>query len=76
MSLDRTSVEVARLRSTWPVEFRDGARCGFLPRADGPREKGGYPCGFCGWPLDRRNAWYSGFNLGRLDRAHLMREAA
>jgi len=76
MSLDRTAFEIARLRDTWPAEFRDGARCGFLSRADGPREKGGYPLGFHGWPLDRRNAWFSGFNRGRLDRASIMRRAA
>ena len=76
MSLDRTSLEVARLRDRWPNEFRDGARCGFLGRTDGARETGGYPSGFHGWPLDRRNAWFSGFNRGRLDRASIMRRPA
>ena len=76
MSLDRTSQEVSRLRETWPGEFRDGARCGFLGRSSGAREPGGYPSGFLGWRIDRRNAWYSGFNCGRLDRGNLTREAA
>jgi hypothetical protein len=62
------SVELTRLRDRWPAEFNDGTRCAFLQRYDGDREKGGYPRGFHRWPLDRRNAWYAGFNRGRCDR--------
>ena len=76
MTLDRASREVARLRNKWPDEFRDGARLGFLGRADGEREAGSYPAGFHEWPRDRRNAWFSGFNCGRLDRANVTRRAA
>jgi hypothetical protein len=64
------------LREQWPAEFRDGARCGFLQRYDGDREAGGYPRGFHRWPLDRRNAWFAGFNVGFHDRLRLAREVA
>ena len=70
------SVELTRLRDRWPAEFRGGARCGFLHRFDGDRENGGYPRGFHGWPLDRRNAWFAGFNVGFHDRLRFVREEA
>ena len=54
--------EIAALRTRWPNEFRDGARCAFLQRYDGDREKGGYHR----WPLDRRNAWAADFNQGMI----------
>jgi hypothetical protein len=62
------------IRERWPHEFRDGARCGFLQRYDGNRERGGYPLGFHRWPLERRNAWYAGFNRGFCDRLRLANE--
>jgi hypothetical protein len=68
--------ELAALRSRWPDDFRDGARCGFLLRFDGEREEGGYPRGFHLWPLERRNAWFAGFNVGFHDRLRLAREGA
>jgi hypothetical protein len=68
--------EVARLCRRWPAEFRDGARCAFLLRFDGDRERGGYPRGFHRWPRDSRNAWFAGFNVGFHDRVRLAREVA
>jgi hypothetical protein len=56
------------IRSRWPAEFDGGARCGCLREYPGEREPGGYPKGFHQWPLDRRNAWWGGFNFGRQDR--------
>jgi hypothetical protein len=44
-----------------PDEFRDGARRAF----QGVKR---YPRGFTDWPLDRRNAWFAGFNVGYCDR--------
>ena len=41
-------------------------------RFDGEREPGGYPRGFHAWPLDRRNSWFAGFNVGFHDRLKLM----
>lgn len=38
----RAAAEIERLRSAWPVEFRDGARCAFLEKYEGARDAGGY----------------------------------
>lgn len=64
----RTPEEAKRHCSAWPTAWRDGARCAFLERYDGAREPGGYPKGFHSWSLERRNAWFGGFNRGRCDR--------
>ena len=67
--------ERARLKTAWPAEFADSERCAFLNRFDGKREKGGgYPLGFHQWPLERRNAWYCGYNFGRLERQQALTE--
>ncbi|MGO9391215.1 hypothetical protein [Rhodoblastus sp.] len=66
--LPHAAAEIGRLRAAWPDEFRDGARCAFLEKYEGERELDGYPKGFHGWPQDRRNAWFAGFNRGLCDR--------
>jgi hypothetical protein len=71
-----TAIELTKLHEQWPAEYRDGARCAFLLRFDGEREGGGYPRGFRRWPLERRNAWFAGFNVGFHDRLRLAQEAA
>ena len=55
------AAERERIRQAFPDEFADGAKRGF---------KGDplYPHGFTTWPLDRRNAWFAGFNKGYSDR--------
>ena len=68
--------ERARLKRGWPSVFSDGARCGLLGRADGPRERGGYPKTFHAWGLERRNSWFAGFNQGFSDRRRLLRVGA
>jgi hypothetical protein len=68
-----TAIKLTTLREHWPAEYCDGARCAFLLRFDGDREQGGYPRGFHEWPLDRRNAWFAGFNQGFHDRLQLAR---
>ena len=68
--------ERARLKRAWPDAFRDGERSAFLQRYDGPREPGGYPKGFNRWPLERRNAWYCGFNFGLRERQRALLELA
>ena len=67
MNLD-PEAERKRLKQAWPDAFRDGARCAFLSKAEGERERGGYPRGFFGWPLEERNAWFCGYNIGLLDK--------
>jgi hypothetical protein len=52
--------KAARLRARWSSEWAQGARAGFEGKS--------YPAGFSAWPLDRRNAWFSGFNRGYCDR--------
>ena len=58
----------AQIKSKWPDEFGDGALCAFTQHFSGERERGGYPKGFHGWPIDRKNAWYSGYSFGRNQR--------
>jgi hypothetical protein len=71
-----TAIELTTLREQWPAEYRDGARCAFLLRFDGDREQSGYPRGFHKWPLDRRNAWFAGFNRGFHDRLRVSEKGA
>jgi hypothetical protein len=59
--------EVARLRERYPEEFTDGLSLGLGNKPAGPREPGDYPKGFHDWTLERRNAWFAGFNLGYRD---------
>ena len=56
---------VKRLGDQWPEEFRHGYRFGFRGKADPPCDQAGYPSGFHMWLLDRRNAWFAGWNRGR-----------
>jgi hypothetical protein len=64
------------LQDKWPAEFRDGARCGFLQRRDSLYGPCGYPAGFAHWQLERRNAWFAGFNIGYHDRSRLSKAVA
>jgi hypothetical protein len=72
----RSQAEAVRqaLRARYPELFDDGARMGFRGDPDpGPREPGGYPLGFHQLQLEARNAWWSGWNKGRLDRKEARR---
>ena len=53
----QAEVERERIRLAYPAEFNDGAKRAFEGSAL-------YPPGFRDWPLERRNAWFAGFNLG------------
>lgn len=55
--------EIERLRKLYPFQFNDGVAVGLGSNLPGLREPWGYPAGFHGWPLDRRNAWFAGFNF-------------
>jgi hypothetical protein len=69
----RVAEERAMLRARWRSAWEHGARVGF----EGERRQGGsYPQGFARWPLDQKNAWYSGFNRGFHDRLRLASEEA
>jgi hypothetical protein len=65
-----TRDERRTIRKQWPAEFDDGIVCGLTGKAEGDREPGGYPKGFHAWPLERRNAWFAGFNLGHAKRTN------
>ena len=54
---DATRAERNRLKETYPDEYEAGVLRGL-------GETTGYPKGFHKWPLDRRNAWWAGFNVG------------
>jgi hypothetical protein len=47
-------------------------RCAFLGKFEG--ERGGYPKGFHHRPLERRNTWFCGYNLGLLDKQRVRAE--
>ena len=68
---ERKEREIERLANLWPNEYRLGYRFGFRGKADQPCDRAGYPEGFHGWPLERRNTWWCGWNKGRCDRARL-----
>jgi hypothetical protein len=72
----RADAERARLKRAWPDEFADGERVAFLQRFAGERERGGYPRGFHGWPLERKNSWYCGCNFGLVERERALMEVA
>jgi hypothetical protein len=57
----KAALERAAIRQQWQEDFHLGARSAFL-------QTGNYPDGFHRWPLQRRNAWWAGFNLGRCTR--------
>jgi hypothetical protein len=64
----KAEAERAALRARHPEIFDDGARFGYLGRAAGARERGGYPLGFHKLELAARNAWFAGWSQGRIDR--------
>jgi hypothetical protein len=66
--LAKAKLEREALLSRWQDEFKDGATCAFLREYPGDRENGGYPPEFHRWPIERRDAWFAGFNLGFHDR--------
>lgn len=73
---NKAEVALKGLRDKWPPEFRDGVRCGFLQKRGDARNSGGYPQGFNHWPVERRNAWFAGFNVGFHDRLRLSQRQA
>ncbi len=59
--------ERERLKRDHLEAFYDGGRAA-LGLPDASRKAGNYPCGFCGWPLEKRNAWFSGYGLAYCER--------
>ena len=59
--LARALEERERLCRAYPDEYADGARRAYAGNKLYPRR-------FAAWPLERRNAWFAGFNVGYCDR--------
>jgi hypothetical protein len=66
----KVELERKRWREAYPVEFNDGVRIGFFGKAKSARDPAGgdYPLGFHAWSIDRKNAWFCGFNLSYVKR--------
>jgi hypothetical protein len=74
----KVPLERKRWREAYPAEFNDGVRIGFFGEAKTERDPtgGGYPHGFHQWSIDRRNAWFCGFNRGYIKRKQAEQEVA
>jgi hypothetical protein len=59
--------ERERIERDFPAEFADGRRRAFIGNKLYPRR-------FKDWPLDRRNAWFAGWNVGYLERKRTLRD--
>jgi hypothetical protein len=57
----------AALCAKFPSEFEHGYRTGYLGENQPPCDAAGYMIGHHTWPLDRKNAWYAGWNLGNIE---------
>jgi hypothetical protein len=66
----RVAEERAMLRARWRSAWENGAKRGF----EGEHSGGSYPQHFARWPLDQRNSWFCGFNVGFHDRMRLSEE--
>jgi hypothetical protein len=64
----RAEIVRADLRAKFPDEFEHGYRYGAIGGIQPPCDACGFPIGLHIWPLDRRNAWWSGFNAGHTER--------
>jgi len=58
----------AELCRRFPAEFEHGYRTGYLGEIQPPCDAAGYMIGHHTWLLVRKNAWFSGFNLGHIER--------
>lgn len=56
------------LKKAWPAEFEHGYLTGLTGKEQKPCGPGVYPEGFHEWPLERRNAWFAGCNVGIVER--------
>jgi hypothetical protein len=67
-SWPRAEAVRAALCAKFPNEFEHGYRTGYLGENQPPCDAAGYMIGHHTWPLDRKNAWFAGFNLGHFER--------
>ena len=55
------------LLAKYPAEFRHGYLSGYTGEPQPPCDSAGYMVGHHTWPLERKNAWFSGWNLGNCE---------
>jgi hypothetical protein len=58
----------AGLCRQFPQEFEHGYRTGYLGEPQQPCDAAGYMIGHHTWPLERKNAWFVGWNHGNVQR--------
>jgi hypothetical protein len=56
------------LLAKYPAEFRHGYLSCYTGEYQPPCDAAGYMIGHHTWLLVRKNAWFSGFNLGHIER--------
>lgn len=52
----------------FPIEYEHGYLSGFTGEPQAPCDAAGYPIGLNDWPIERRNSWFAGWNLGNSER--------
>jgi hypothetical protein len=57
----KTTEAREKIRAQFPHDYDAGARAGFTKSPE-------YPSGFHSWSLERRDAFFAGYNAGRCDR--------
>ena len=55
------------LLAKYPAEFRHGYLSGYTREYQPPCDAAGYMIGHHTWPLERKNAWFVGWNLGNCE---------
>jgi hypothetical protein len=55
------------LLAKYPAEFRHGYLSGYTGENQPPCDAAGYMIGHHTWPLERKNAWFAGWNLGNCE---------
>jgi hypothetical protein len=71
----RAEARRAALCAKFPDEFEHGYRTGYLGENQPPCDAAGYMIGHHTWPLERKNSWFTGWNLGNVESARPVREA-
>jgi hypothetical protein len=63
----RSSLDRDELLAKYPAEFRHGYLSGYTGENQPPCDAAGYMIGHHTWPLERKNAWFAGWNLGNCE---------
>ena len=63
----RSSLDRDELFTKYPAEFRHGYLSGYTGENQPPCDAARYMVGHHTWPLERKNAWFAGWNLGNCE---------